>query len=47
MQARYRLKFTDKTIKEISYDLGFSSPEYFSFFYKKQTGNTPTQVRKG
>lgn len=47
MQARYRLKFTDKTVKEISYDLGFSSPDYFSFFYKKQTGNTPTQVRKG
>ncbi len=47
MQARHRLKFTDKTVKEISYDLGFSSPEYFSFFYKKQTGDTPTQVRKG
>jgi len=35
MRARYQLKFTDHSIKEISYDLGFSSPEYFSFFFKK------------
>jgi AraC-like DNA-binding protein len=46
MRARYQLKFTDDSIKEISYSLGFSSPDYFSFFFKKQTGNTPTQVRK-
>ncbi|MDF9798063.1 AraC family transcriptional activator of pobA [Catalinimonas alkaloidigena] len=46
MIARHQLKFTDKTIKEISYDLGFSSPEYFSFFVKKQSGSTPTQLRK-
>lgn len=47
MRARHQLKFSDHSIKEISYGLGFSSPEYFSFFFKKQTGNTPTQVRKG
>lgn len=47
MRARHQLMFSDKTVKEISYELGFSSPEYFSFFFKKQTGSTPTQVRKG
>jgi AraC-like DNA-binding protein len=47
MRARHQLKFTDHSIKEISYNLGFSSPEYFSFFFKKHTGSTPTQVRRG
>lgn len=46
MRARHELKFTDKTIKEISFDLGFSSPEYFSYFYKKHTGTTPSQISK-
>lgn len=46
MRARHGLKFTDKTVKEISFDLGFSSPDYFSYFFKKQTGITPSQLRK-
>lgn len=32
MRSRYELKFTDKTVKEIAFGLGFSSPEYFSSF---------------
>jgi AraC family transcriptional regulator, transcriptional activator of pobA len=46
MRARHNLKFTDKSVKEISFDLGFSSPDYFSYFFKKQTGFSPTQLRK-
>lgn len=46
IRSRNRLKFTDKTIKEIGYELGFSSPDYFSYFLKKQTGSTPSQLRK-
>lgn len=46
MTARYELKFTDKPIKEIAYQLGFSSPDYFSYFLKKHTHLTPSQVRK-
>jgi AraC family transcriptional regulator, transcriptional activator of pobA len=46
MRARHNLKFTDKSVKEISFDLGFSSPDYFSYFFKKQTGLSPTQLRK-
>jgi AraC-like DNA-binding protein len=45
MRSRYALKFSDKTIKEISFDLGFSSPDYFSSFFKKHTGITPSALR--
>jgi AraC-like DNA-binding protein len=44
--ARHELKFSDKTIKEIGYELGFSSPDYFSYFYKQHTGVTPSKLRK-
>ncbi len=46
MRSRHNLKFTDKTIKEVGYELGFSSPDYFSYFIKKHTGMTPSQLRK-
>ncbi|HKL03066.1 MAG TPA: helix-turn-helix domain-containing protein [Cryomorphaceae bacterium] len=46
MAARHELKFTDKTIKEIAYGLGFSSPDYFSYFLKNHTGTTPSKLRK-
>ncbi|HFA50733.1 MAG TPA: helix-turn-helix domain-containing protein [Bacteroidetes bacterium] len=46
MTARHELKFTDKHIKEIAYELGFSSPDYFSYFLKKHTNLTPSQIRK-
>jgi AraC family transcriptional regulator, transcriptional activator of pobA len=46
MRARHLLKFSDKNVKEISYDLGFNSPEYFSYFLKKHTHCTPLQLRK-
>lgn len=46
MRSRHLLKFSDQNIKEISYDLGFSSPDYFSYFFKNQTGITPSSLRK-
>ena len=46
MKSRSNLKFTNKTIKQISFDLGFSSPDYFSYFFKNQTGTTPSLFRK-
>ncbi|NJB71421.1 AraC-like DNA-binding protein [Saonia flava] len=45
MRARHELKFSDKTIKEICYELGFSSPDYFSYFYKQHTGTSPSVLR--
>ncbi|MFW5700790.1 MAG: helix-turn-helix domain-containing protein [Cyclobacteriaceae bacterium] len=46
MTARHELKFTDKPVKEIAYELGFSSPDYFSYFLKKHTGLPPSRMRK-
>ena len=45
MHARHELKFTDKTIKEISFELGFSSADYFSYFFKQYTGTSPSHLR--
>lgn len=45
MKSRRALKFSDSSIKEISFSLGFSSPDYFSSFFKKYTGHTPTKFR--
>lgn len=45
-RTKNALKFTDKSVKIIAYELGFSSPEYFSTFCKKHIGNSPTEYRK-
>lgn len=45
MKSRRALKFSDSSVKEISYHLGFSSPDYFSNFFKKHIGQTPTTFR--
>ncbi len=46
MRSRHALKFTDKTIKEVCFELGFSSPDYFSSFIKKHTGISPLQLKR-
>ncbi|MBT8300412.1 MAG: helix-turn-helix domain-containing protein [Maribacter sp.] len=46
MRSRHALKFSNKSIKEISFELGFSSPDYFSYFFKNHTGITPSNLRK-
>lgn len=45
LRARHVLKFTDKSVKEVAYDLGFSSPDYFSAFCRKHIGQSPSQYR--
>lgn len=39
------LKFTELSVKEISYYLEFSDPPYFTRYFKKQTGQTPRRYR--
>nr|WP_294871246.1 AraC family transcriptional regulator [uncultured Pedobacter sp.] len=39
------LKFTELSVKEISYYLEFSGPPYFVRYFKKQTGLTPRSYR--
>ena len=43
--AKRLLYFTDLSIKEIGYDLGFSEPGNFSAFFKKCTGHPPSHYR--
>ena len=44
-RAEYLLKTTDKTVSEISYEVGFSSPSYFSKCFRDQFGRAPGDVR--
>ena len=44
-RAEHLLKTTDKTVSEISYEVGFSSPSYFSKCFRDQFGRAPGDVR--
>lgn len=45
IHARRELKFSNNSIKEIAFDLGFTEPFYFSTYFKKQVGCSPTEYR--
>ena len=44
--ARQYLRDTKKTAAEISYELGYSTPQHFNNAFKKHFGTTPDLVRK-
>ncbi len=44
-EARRLLRFTTVQVGEISYQLGFTDPAYFSRFFTKRTGLPPSQFR--
>ena len=46
LRAKEMLLYTDKIIKEISFDLGFQSIYYFSRIFKKKLGVSPSDIRK-
>ncbi len=39
------LVYTDKSVKEICFNLNFDDPAYFTRFFKKKTGLTPIEYR--
>lgn len=45
-EAKQKIGHFEKPIKEISYELGFSEPAYFTRFFGKQTGYAPQAFRK-
>lgn len=45
IRAKELLVSTDKSVKEISYELGFQSIFYFSNMFKKKVGITPSNFR--
>ena len=46
LEAKRALRYTDTTVKEIAYELGFNDPTYFSRFFTKAVQKTPLQFRK-
>ncbi|GAB3364391.1 helix-turn-helix domain-containing protein [Arachidicoccus ginsenosidivorans] len=46
LEAKRYLFYTNKSGKEIGYELGFESPAHFSRFFKLKTGNNLSEFRK-
>jgi two-component system response regulator YesN len=46
-RAKYLLRHTDRRSGEIAFSVGYRDPHYFSFVFKKVTGCTPSEYRKG
>ncbi|EEI93761.1 transcriptional regulator, AraC family [Sphingobacterium spiritivorum ATCC 33300] len=46
LEAKRLLQSSQKTIKEITFELGFNDIPYFSNFFKGQTGVSPRQFRE-
>lgn len=46
LRAKELLLFTELSIKEISYQLGFQSIYYFSRIFKSKLGVSPSEIRK-
>lgn len=46
LESERLLNYTNYSINEIAYKLGFENASYFITFFKKQTGVTPKQFRK-
>ena len=47
LRAREMILSSDKSIKEICYELGFTSMSYFSRLFKQKTGVNPSALREG
>lgn len=45
-EAKRHLLYTNHSVKEIAYKLGFNDPFYFSNFFKKHTSNSPLEYKK-
>jgi AraC-like DNA-binding protein len=45
-RAQTAVRYSGQSLKEISFELGFSSPDYFSAFFRRQTGRSPSAYRR-
>ena len=45
-RLKYELSYTSKSIQELSDDFNFPSQSYFTRYYKRMTGLTPSEFRK-
>ncbi|HEY1165097.1 MAG TPA: helix-turn-helix transcriptional regulator [Chitinophaga sp.] len=46
VEAQRRLYYSETSIKELAYELGFTDPGYFSRLFKKSTGKSTTEFMK-
>src|SRR5690606_25931238 len=46
LEAKRLLIHSDFTFQEIAYELGFPDPSYFTKFFQKLTGMTPSQFKQ-
>ena len=46
LEAIRLLRYTDKSIKEITYDVGYEDIQTFSRFFKKIKGVSPSEFKK-
>lgn len=46
LAAKRLLYFSTLSLKEIAFELGFNEPAHFSSYFKKLTGQTPSNYRK-
>lgn len=46
LESQKDIAFTDKSIKEVAYDMGFKDPAYFNRFFKGNTNLSPNEFRK-
>ncbi|MEX0360530.1 MAG: helix-turn-helix domain-containing protein, partial [Allomuricauda sp.] len=45
-ESKKDIAFTEKSIQEVSYDMGFKDPAYFNRVFKKSTGQSPSDFRE-
>ena len=45
IEAKRLLYYTDQSIKQITFDLGFEDAAYFSNFFKRHTSQSPLEFR--
>lgn len=46
LEAKRLLYFTDNSVKEIAYQVGYNEPVYFGKLFKKVTNSSPLEFRK-
>ncbi|MFT7031807.1 MAG: AraC family transcriptional activator of pobA [Cyclobacteriaceae bacterium] len=45
LESKRLLKYSDKTVQEIAYDINFTDVQTFSRFFRSMTGESPSQYR--
>jgi len=46
LEARRLLRYTDKSVSEIAYEIGYEDIQSFSRFFKKQEGQSPSDFKE-